>query len=207
MKQQEALQRIQEITRVAERTTLYTLLPGWPAIYGGVLALLGCGVSYGMLGSLHFETLAAISIPSQLLFCVIWSVIAVVAVTQDVVLTTRAARTMNLDPMARPGRFAALSLTPSVLVAVVLTLRFLWAGQFAYIAPTCAMCYGTGIYTAGLFSVRLPRYLGLAFIVLGAAGLFLTPDYGVVLVALTFGALHILFGIAVLQRAREDETA
>ena len=111
---------------------------------------------------------------------------------------------MGLKPMARPGRFAALSLTPSVLVAVILTAHFLMYGQMRYVAPVCAMCYGTGIYTAGLFSVRLPRLLGLAFIVMGEVGLFLIPEYGVVLTALTFGMLHIVFGIIVLRRAREE---
>ena len=36
-------------------------------------------------------------------------------------------------------------------------------GMFWGIAPVWMMCYGTGVYAAGLFSVRLPRLLGLAF--------------------------------------------
>ena len=34
------------------------------------------------------------------------------------------------------------------------------AGRYVrYIAPIWMMCYGTGVYAAGLFSVRLPRLL------------------------------------------------
>ena len=73
--------------------------------------------------------------------------------------------------MARPARFAAFSLSPSVIVAMVLTLKLLLDGHIRYIAPIWMMCYGTGVYAAGLFSLRLPRLLGLAFITTGAVGL------------------------------------
>ena len=125
------------------------------------------------------------------------------AVAQEVWLTVRAAKREGIAPMARPARFAAFSLSPSVLVAVVLTAKLLIDGQMEYIAPVWAMCYGTGVYTAGLFSVRSPRVLGLAFIVAGAIGLLWFADYGVVLAAVTFGLFHIVFGLYVIVKSRQ----
>ena len=57
MDRTEALERMDEIRRIAERTTLYTVLPGVPAVVGGVLALAGCAGTYAMTG--RFESTEA----------------------------------------------------------------------------------------------------------------------------------------------------
>ena len=207
MDRAEAEARMREVQRIMERTTLYTLLPGLPAIEGGILVLVGCAVSYAVLGSLDPAAVLAQTPGWQAGLCSMWAAIAAIAIVKDVVSTARAARRMGMSPVARPGRFAAYSLTPSVLVAVVLTLKFSLDGQIAYIVPTWMMCYGTGVYAAGLFSVRLPRLLGMAFIVMGAAGLLLFTHYGVVLAALSFGALHIAFGLIVLVQSSRSRAA
>jgi len=199
--------RIREVQRIMERTTLYTLLPGTAAIVGGFAALAGCFAGYLMIRSVDLADLLRTPMHTQIAFCVMWLLVGLFAVTQEIIFTTRAARRHGLKPMTRPARFVTLSLTPSVLVAVVLTVEFLLIAQPAqlrYIVPAWMMCYGTGVYAAGLFSYRLPRLLGLAFIVSGALGLLLLPQYGLVLAAFSFGLLHIVFGILVLARARQD---
>ena len=200
MEHTEALDRIREIQRIMERTTLYTLLPGPPAIIGGILALAGCVISYMIIGSFDYSELLERSLEVQLGFCVMWTVIGIAAIAQEIILTTRAARKRAVDPVGRPGRFAAFSLTPSVFVAIVLTLKLMYDAQIQYVAPVWMMCYGTGVYAAGLFSVRLPRLLGLAFMAAGAAGLLFFESYGLLLTALSFGLLHILFGILVIRK-------
>ena len=203
MNRQDAEDRMREVQRIMERATLYTLLPGVPSIIGGVLALIGCAVSYAMIQSLDFLRVLALPISRQYAFCIMWTAIGIVAVAQEVFLTVRAARKQGISPMARPARFAAFSLSPSVFVAAVLTLKLLIDGQVEYIVPVWAMCYGTGVYTAGLFSLRSPRILGLAFIIVGAAGLLFFPQYGLVLAALSFGLLHIAFGVYVIAKSRQ----
>lgn len=213
MDHEDARQRMREIQRIMERTTLYTLLPGKAAIIGGVLALLGCAVSYAMLRSVDFGVLLKRPLPLQAGFLAMWAFIAVAAVTQDVVITARAARRQNISPTARPGRFAAYALTPSVLVAAMLTVKIvldtdagaMQAQALRYLAPIWMMCYGTGVYAGGLFSVALPRRLGIGFILLGAAGLLGFERYGLILTALSFGLLHIAFGVVVIGRARQSE--
>ena len=205
MERDEAAAQMREIQRIMARTTLYTLLPGTSAIIGGGLALLGSFVSWRWLGSLDFQALHARPVPQQVWFCVMWAVIAAAAIAQDVVLTVRASRQQRISPTERPARFAALSLTPSIVVALVLSARLLWDGHVLYVTPVWMMCYGTGVYAAGLFSVRLPRVLGATFVLMGALGLVFFAQYGVVLAALSFGLLHVVFGILVLARARRSE--
>ena len=202
MNRDEAQERVREVQRVMERTTLYTLLPGTPSIVGGLLALAGCAVSLVMLRSLDFQDALVLSTGVQVGFLLMWTLIGAAAVTYEIVWTRRASVKQGISPMTRPARFAALSLSPSLIVAAVLTVQFLMDGWMQYIAPVWMMCYGTGLYAAGLFSVRLPRLLGLAFIVMGAAGLLWFAEYGIVLTAASFGLLHLVFGAVILVRSR-----
>jgi hypothetical protein len=221
----EAQDRMQEIQRIMERATLFTLLPGMSAVIGGLLVLAGCGVSYGMFHSLDFADILHLSINGQIAFCIMWFAIGVIGVLVEVIVTTRAAAKQQLVPTSRPMRVAAFSLTPSVVVAMVLTVKFLLpvnptvvamllklnfeipvmpkAEEIQYIVPVWMMLYGTGVYTAGLFSIRAPRILGLTFLAMGVVALMCFPQYGVVSAVLSFGMLHILFGIYILCKQRQ----
>jgi hypothetical protein len=204
----EAQARMQEIQRIMERATLFTLLPGTPAVAGGLLVLAGCAASYAMFRSVDFADMLHLSFAAQGGFCVMWFAIGVIGVLLEVILTTRAAKRYQLAPIDRPARVAAFSLTPSVVVAMVLTVKFLMPleprpEEIRYIVPVWMMLYGTGVYTAGLFSIRPPRILGLTFIAMGVVALLCFPEYGVVSAVLSFGLLHIVFGLYVLQKQRQ----
>jgi hypothetical protein len=221
----EAQARMQEIQRIMERATLFTLLPGTPAVVGGLMVLAGCAASYAMFHSLDFADILKLSVNGQIVFCVMWFLIGVLGVVLEVVLTTQAAAKQQLVPTSRPMRVAAFSLTPSVIVAMVLTVKFLlpvnasvwgavWTWNFdvpiepraeeiQYIVPVWMMLYGTGVYTAGLFSIRPPRILGLTFLAAGVVALLWFPQYGVVSGALSFGLLHIVFGLYILYHQRQ----
>lgn len=209
MDRDEARARMQEIQRIMERATLWTLLPGTAAIAGGVLVLAGCAASYAMFRSLDFAGMLEMSLGGQAAFCLMWFAIGVAGVLIEVVSTARAAKRQGLSASVRSARVAAFSMTPSVVVAMVLTVKFLipvepQAEEIRYIVPVWMMLYGTGVYTAGLFSIRPPRVLGIVFIVLGAAALFVFPRYGVVWAALSFGLLHIVFGIYIVSKQRQE---
>jgi hypothetical protein len=201
----EAQLRMREIQRIMERATLWTLLPSTSAIIGGLLVLTGCAASYAMFRSIDFADMLGMSLSAQVGFCVMWFVIGVLGLLIEGVLTARAARRQGLSPTVRSARLVTFSMTPSVVVAMVLTVKFLIPveprpDEIRYIVPVWMMLYGTGVYTAGLFSIRAPRVLGLVFIASGAVALLAFPQYGVVTAALSFGLLHIVFGWYILRR-------
>ncbi len=210
MNHDEAQARMTEIQRIMERATLFTLLPGTPAIVGGLMVLAGCAVSCAMFHSLDFADAFGrnMSFFAQGVFCVMWFAIGIAGILIEVIATTRAAAKQQLVPRDRPMRIAAFSLTPSVIVAMVLTVKFLIptqprAEEIQYIVPIWMMLYGTGVYTAGLFSIQPPRLLGLTFIAMGAIALMWFPQYGVVSAALSFGLLHIIFGTYIVAKQRQ----
>jgi len=205
MEHDEAADRMREIQRIMERTTLHAVLPGMPAVVGGVLALVGAAVSYAFLRSWDFAAVLALSVHAQVGFYALWAAIAIAGVALHVVATLRELARQGLTPRTRPLRLSAYALPPSVFVALALTARLLADGRLDYLAPVWMMCYGTGVYAAGLFSIRLPRLLGLAFIGLGSVGLLL-PHHGLLLAAIAFGGFHVVFGLIVIRRSKRSET-
>ncbi len=204
----EAKARMEEIQRIMERATLWTLLPGTAAVIGGILVLAGCGVSYGMIRSVDFGAMIDLPETLQVVFCVMWFSIGVAGILLHAILTANAAKKQGLSTSIRSARVATFALTPSIVVAMVLTLKFLTrielnAEEVQYIVPMWMMLYGTGVYTAGLFSVRAPRVLGLVFLVFGIVALMGLQHYGVILAALSFGLLHIVFGLYILSKQRQ----
>lgn len=211
----EAQIRMQEIQRIMERATLWTILPGASAIIGGLMVLGGCLVSYLMFGSIDnpsftqidFASLLELSLNAQIAFCVLWFLIGLGGVIIEIHFTQLQAKKEGISTKGRSARLAFFSLTPSVVVAMVLTVKFLAptelrTQEIQYIAPVWMMLYGTGVYTAGLFSVRAPRTLGLAFIAAGVASINFFQQYGVITAALSFGLFHIVFGLYVIRKRR-----
>jgi hypothetical protein len=209
MNREEAQARMQEIQRIMERATLWTLLPGTAAVIGGLLVLAGCAASYAMFRSLDFADILNLSLRGQVAFCVMWFAIGVVGVLVEVVFTAQAAKRQGLSPSIRSARVAAFSMTPGVIVAMVLTFKFLIPleprrEEIQYIVPVWMMLYGTGVYTAGLFSLRPPRVLGITFLVAGVVALLAFQEYGLVWAAASFGLLHLAFGFYVLSKQRQE---
>ena len=211
----EAQIRMQEIQRIMERATLWTILPGTSAIIGGLMVFVGCVVSYLMFGTINnpsftqidFASLLDLSLNAQITFYVLWFLIGVGGVIVEIHFAQLQAKRQGISPKGRSARLAFFSLTPSVVIAMVLTVKFLIptelrTHEIQYIAPVWMMLYGTGVYTAGLFSIRAPRILGMAFIAAGVVSINFFQQYGVITAALSFGLLHILFGIYVIRKQK-----
>lgn len=215
MDHDEAQARMQEIQRIMERATLWTILPGTSAIIGGSMVLLGSLVSCLMFRSIDnptftpidFASLLELSLNAQIAFCVMWFLIGAGGIIAEIHFAQVQAKKQGIAPKGRSAKLVFFSLTPSVVIAMVLTVKFLVpvelrTHEVQYIAPVWMMLYGTGVYTAGLFSIRAPRTLGLLFIAAGVASLSFFQQYGVITTALSFGLLHIIFGLHVIRKRR-----
>jgi hypothetical protein len=130
----------------------------------------------------------------------IWLTASVLALTIGGWTMAVKARRGGTSVFSYSGRRFVLSYVPPIAVGALFTLVLVRAGLFAALPGTWLLLYGTGVVTGGAFSVRVVPVMGLCFMALGAAALLGPPSWGVWLMALGFGGLHILFGVIIARR-------
>jgi hypothetical protein len=64
------------------------------------------------------------------------------------------------------------------------------------------LAYGSSLMGLGLFAGGRIRLAAVAFLVLGAASLFLWKEHGLATMLATFGGLHLILGAWVIWKPR-----
>jgi len=200
MDAKEAERHLATIRRIMESATQITVLPGWAAMIGGAMALAGCGVTYGLMKSMDFARLADLEPGRRIALISLWVGIAVVATGIDVVMTVRLARKKGKNPWSRLSQLAAFAMGPAIGAAFALSLALALRGTWDLIPAIWMLLYGLGVWMAGVLSVRAPGILGLVFMIAGVATLFWAGPIALLMVAVTFGLAHIVFGIHLIAR-------
>jgi hypothetical protein len=177
---QGALEDLRYIRETMERSSAFTATPGWGQVLMGVTAVIAAAI-------------AARQVTAQAWFAT-WLVEALLAVAIAVTAMQLKARRAGLPLTSGPGRKFALGFLPCVLVAMLLTAALTRLGLARLLPGVWMLLYGAGVITGGAFSIPLLPAMGSCFLLAGAVALFV-PMWGNLLMAATFGVLHIFFGL------------
>jgi len=137
------------------------------------------------------------SLPSEWL--AVWLAEAVLALGIGGVSLVRKAHGQETPALSYAGRQFAGNFAPPVLAGALLTPVLYRAGLVELLPGLWLLLYGTGVTTAGAFSIRIVPVMGLCFMALGSAALAF-PQAGNPLMAAGFGGLHIGFGLLIARR-------
>ena len=194
-----ALQDLSFIRRTMEGASAFTDVPGWGLVGAGLVAFVTAPLA------------ARQPTPERWLAC--WLVAAAIASTAGTLAMWRKMRRRALanggsNPIGTPARRFLLNLVPALAVGALLTLALAdvtTPGLEPRIADrvlpgTWLSLYGLGVTTAGAFSIRAVPLMGLGFIILGAAALFIPALDGDLMMALGFGGLQVAFGLLIARR-------
>ncbi len=181
-----ALDDLRFIRETMERSGSFTAISGLGEVLVGVSAVLAAVV-------------AAMQ-PGDGRWLMVWLGEAILALTLTGVFAATKAGKVGDRLLSRPGRQVAGGLTPPLVAGLVLTVALFSAGATDLLPGTWLLLYGTGVVTAGAFSVRVVPVMGLAFMGLGSLA-FVTPDqWRDLVLALGFGGLHLVFGGIIARR-------
>lgn len=181
-----AMENLRFIRATMERSTSFTAVPGYAIAVNGVSAIVAAIIAGRRTEP--WEWLA------------VWLVEAAVAATIAGVAMQQKAKAAESDLLVGPGRKFALSLIPPVAAGAVLTAVLVREGFYGLLPGVWMLLYGAGIVTGGAFSVRLVPFMGLCFMLLGTFALFVPVFWANVLLAVGFGAVHIIFGLWIARR-------
>ena len=181
-----AMDNLRYIRETMERSTSFTGVPGWGEVAIGGTALVATVVAATQS---TFAGWLAVWIAEGLISLLIvgWSM-------------DRKARAVNMPLMSGPGRKAIFSLSPPLIAGAVLTMVLIRARFTSAIPGAWLLLYGTGVVTGGMFSVPAVPLMGLCFMFLGAAALFVPPAFSDWFMGAGFGGLHLIFGIIIARK-------
>jgi hypothetical protein len=181
-----AMDNLRYIRATMERAGSFTAVPGGGAVIIGLTALAAAALAA------HQTTAAA--------WLAVWSGEALLSLGIAVAAVVRKARAAGMPLLSGPAQKFALSLAPPLVAGALLTGVLFRAGEIAALPGTWLLLFGTGIVTAGAFSVAIVPVMGVCFMLLGTVALFAPAAWGDAFMALGFGGLHILFGILIARR-------
>ena len=180
----DARETLNYIRRTMESASTYTAVSGWGLVVSGAVGLLATWLAWfrGVPADLH-----------------IWIPAAMVSVMAASVANAMKARRIDVPVWSGVLRRVSWVVVPMLVAGALLTFA-LEEGNASQLVPGMWLAlYGAGVTAGGTFSVRTIRYMGVAFLCLGAVAL-IRPDLGLVMLGVGFGGLHIGAGLDIMRR-------
>lgn len=192
-KEQDYLNDITAIRSMMERSSKFLSLSGWAGIMAGIYALVGTYIAFSFFtfkpATILEQTNPNTFSPVIVLACII----LVLAIGTAIVLsykraTKRAERIWNIT-----SRRLLTNMAIPLVTGGILLLECLSAGYTGLFVPLTMIFYGLALCSAGNFTYKEVRYLGMILIGLGLFSTCLV-EYSLLLWATGFGLMHIVYG-------------
>ncbi len=194
MTDRDAARALETIRTLMERGTRYQHLSGRSAIAAGVFALAGSAL-------LAFPPPG---VDPARAFLPVWAGVFVLALSTHAAFTVRMARDRGEPVWSRQARTVVLALLPNFLAAIAVTAWLVRTGMAERIPAAWMIHYGCGALATSFFAPRGIGGLGMAFLAVGAAALFLPSSWGILGLAVTFGGFHLAYGTLSLGWERRE---
>jgi hypothetical protein len=187
-----AQENLRIIRNLMERSTRYSTFSGLSGVLAGTASIVGCLVTRALTARTGVEDDGA--------FLLTWSLVIVFAIGADYLLMKRRAKRVGKTIVSQLGKQMLLASAPGLGTGALLTLFLLQHGLRVHVYPLWMLCYGSAVAAVGLFSQREVSYLGAAFLLAGAATLFLPVAFGLPAMGLVFGGFHIVYGLIMSRK-------
>jgi hypothetical protein len=178
-----AIDNLKFIRETMERSTVFTSVPGYGGILMGATAVVAAYIA---------QSQAALRD-----WLIVWLTEAVLAFFIGLLAMWQKTKLSKTSLFSTPARKLLMNSLPPMLCGVFITLGLWRFGHFEVMIPVWIMSYGAAVVCGGAFSVKAVPLMGWCFIMLGAVAFFLPANSGNVMMGLSFGALHIVFGFII----------
>ncbi len=192
--------------KLMERSVKFMSLSGLSGVLAGIYALAGVAIAYlNVLPStgsvlVSEDVLGAPGVLSGLAFIAL--VILTASLATGFWLSARRAGRLGVNVWDETGRRLFVNLAIPLVTGGIFIVLLMYNGQIGLLAPACLIFYGLALVNASPNLVDEVRFLGISEIILGLVSM-VVPPLGLVLWAIGFGVLHIVYG-SVLYRKYES---
>lgn len=182
-----ALDNLRYIRETMERSTHFTAVPGYGGILMGITA-----IAAAYIASIQVDFRA---------WQMTWLVEAGLAFVIGLFAMWQKSKIAKTPLMTAPAKKFALGFIPPLICGAVLTFALLRLGTDKdMIVGVWLLLYGAAVVCGGMSSVKAVSIMGWIFMLLGTAAFFVPAMYSDWLMALSFGLLHIIFGVIIAKK-------
>jgi|SRR6056297_66884 len=186
------VQDIAEIRSMMERSSKFASLSGWAGILSGVYALTGAFAAYSLFDFNPDELFySSPNLPAIILLAIS---VLILAIITAVYLSRRKARTKNENIWNATSKRLLIQMVIPLFTGGVFILLLISHGLTGLAAPLMLLFYGLALINAGEFTIPEVKIMGIIQIILGIIGTWFI-EYGLILWAVGFGVVHIIYGI------------
>ena len=193
-KEKDYIQDIAEIRSMMERSSKFLSLAGWAGIMAGIYALAGAYVAYSVFDFNPQELSSGISAQGLKQMILLGLAILWLAIGSAVFLSSNKAKKKGEKVWNPTAKRLLLNMAVPLVAGGILLLVLIGHGLTGLLAPVSLIFYGLALFSAGRYTFREIKTLGLIQILLGLAASWFI-GYGLLLCALGFGVFHIIYGI------------
>src|SRR5437667_10665812 len=173
-----AIDNLQFIRETMERSVHFTAVPGYGGILMGMTAIAAAYI--------------ASTQPLAQGWLITWLTEVFLAFSIGVLAMWQKSRIVGTPLLSGPAKKFAMCFAPPLICGVAITPGLWRYEHHDVMAPVCMLCYGAAVVCGGAFSVRVVPIMGWCFIAFGSVAFALPAHYGNLLMALSFGGLHII---------------
>lgn len=181
-----AIDNLRYIRETMERSASFTAVPGYGGMLMGVTA-----ITAAYIANRQIYLVDALSV---------WLVEAVLAFLIGLLAMWQKSKIAGQSLLSAPAKKFALSFAPPLIAGGIVVLGLWRYGHYYEMAPVCIVSYGAAVACGGAFSVRVIPVMGWCFIAIGALAFALPTTFGNLMMAASFGLLHIVFGAIIARR-------
>jgi hypothetical protein len=198
---------LQAIREIMERSSKFLSLSGLSGIFAGISALIGAAIGWFVIldsGYAKYEEHTpgmGRALCQNIDLCLVLDALLVLglALFGAVYFSHRKARKAGQQLWNKQTRRVLIQLMIPLAAGGLFILILMFRNHLDMIVPAMLIFYGLSLVNAGKFTFGEIHYLGLTEIVLGIlAGIFI--NYGLLLWAIGFGLMHIVYGTVMYFR-------
>lgn len=197
MDQQKYIQDIKEIREMMDRSGRFISLSGISGVVAGIIALVSAFIAYHYIyldtDYYSFKVIYLSPQTIQDIFLLALTTL-ILSIGSVIVLTHRTSKKKGQHLLNKHAKLVLINLGIPLFTGGMVCIILIINGYMGVIAPLTLIFYGLALINASKYTLDDIRSLGIAQIILGLIGLYFI-GYGLVLWALGFGILHIIYGI------------
>lgn len=196
MNKQEALDTLNDIRKMMEKSSRFLSLNGTSAIVIGIYACIAAWIAYHILGSSDRLFILEVNTPVRLRLLFICAILLILlSIITVVVMCRHTARKNNRQlQLDRTARRLLWSFFLPLVVGGILCLSLIWQQHYGLTSSIMLIFYGISLINASNYTYSNTRYLGYAELILGLADSFI-EGYALLFWVVGFGVFHIIYGL------------